>query len=115
MLPLLKSNFNVTGTSAENLVQGTKCLADICRPVALKGVNGTYTILQPKADDRSSCCLMAVQSHDDGRLYCQLIEVCESRASPPEVWDGQHLLYLLLAMHISDDSTDLVCTKKRLI
>ena len=66
-------------------MQGEKCLADICRPIARKQQDGSYDVLQPASDDDKSCCLMTVQTNDAGQQQCQLLQVCESKAAE-EVW-----------------------------
>lgn len=66
------------------VAQGDKCLADICRPVALRQDDGSLNVLQPLSDADKSCCLMTVQSDDDGEQQCQLLQVCEDK-EPAEV------------------------------
>eukprot|EP00892_Ulva_mutabilis_P011280 jgi/Ulvmu1/8524/UM044_0058.1 len=65
-------------------VKGNKCLADVCRPVALPEMDGSFTIVKPNATE--NCCLMTVHSDLEGAERCHLIEVCEGTATPePEV------------------------------
>lgn len=70
-------------------VQGNKCLADVCRPVALPEIDGGFTVVRPNATE--NCCLMTVHSDVEGSEQCHLIEVCEGAAGqepearPPRV------------------------------
>lgn len=69
-----------------SVVQGDKCLADICRPVALPHGDGSLSVLQPLSDADKSCCLMTVQSDDDGEQQCQLLQVCEDKSDTQVRW-----------------------------
>ena len=64
------------------VLQGNKCLADICRPVARQLDDGTYGVVKPTVSDALSCCLMTVQSQSAGNETCALLEVCEDKTAP---------------------------------
>lgn len=57
------------------VLQGDKCLADICRPIAGAGLDGNLEVIRPNAT--ANCCLLTVHAQQDGADKCFLLEVCE--------------------------------------
>ena len=60
-------------------VQGNKCLADICRPIATKQDDGSYRLVKAEGAEDQSCCLMSLQSPDGASQKCTIIKVCEDK------------------------------------
>jgi hypothetical protein len=61
-------------------MQGDKCLADICRPVALDRVGGGVDVVHPNAT--SGCCLLSLHTRAGADDRCFLVEVCEGADEP---------------------------------
>lgn len=56
-------------------MQGDKCLADICRPIAEEGLDGRFDVIRPNTT--TNCCLVTIHTQQDGDDKCFLVEVCE--------------------------------------
>lgn len=69
-------------------MQGDKCLADICRPIAEEGIDGKFDVIRPNAT--ANCCLLTVHTQQDADDKCFLVEVCEGEA-------GLQVSHLLLS------------------
>jgi hypothetical protein len=79
------------------MLQGSKCLKDICRPIAVPdGDTGNMKVLQPiSSEPKDSCCVWTIQAQDTdghGEEKCFLGRVCETEEAPVEVRSSYHLL-----------------------